>query len=330
MDKAGKTDELWSAARLCLKGAYSASAKSWVEDRDQLLDLGVPQVGDPKQLLEFLHYHMRERLGVGNQPIYHVFSALIVASDEETNRGLAEHDFTDSPLIDTVTEALENKSSTPLQKSTIFILVKLDKHLFGTDEAFKSRGIASRFVIAWSSAIRGFLRDPSPTCGVKKAAVLVLLAIARLPSLRVHLPKEQWALLEHFPLITLHNPPSLQRCLKEKGIFPFLKSITDSRAPSLWLAMLWVMHSHLSPEVRQQVREGTLEIKKESPYDLQTYATMLDSHLNRLEARIAGLDSLDRAVPGLREIHQQTQRAKELLNAIRVQGTGGGRINVSS
>ena len=91
-----------------------------------------PQVGDPRQLLKFLRYHMKERMGIGSLPAYHVFSALVVASNEEADRGLASYDFTDSPLVDTVIEALGNKAFTPLRKSTIFLVFRHMRVFWGS------------------------------------------------------------------------------------------------------------------------------------------------------------------------------------------------------
>ena len=282
-----------------------------VGDLDQLPELDVPQVGDPRQLLKFLRYHMNERTGVGSQPIYHVFSALVVASDDETDRGLASYNFTDSPLVETVIKALENKAFTPLRKLTIFVLVKLDNHLFTTDGAFNGQKKASRFVTAWSSAIHEFLGDP--TYRVEQAVLRVLFAIAHLPFLREHLPKERWALIEYFPKDMYGNPP-LQRCLEDPDIFPYLKPITESRASYFWLAMLWIMHPHLSKEVREQLEEETREVAGgESFRDLQSYIAMFDLYLTNLKAQIDKLDPLHQTASTRRAKLERLTQAKNSL-----------------
>ena len=314
MDKAERKQELWSTARLCLQGAYGSITVAHFGDPDQLLKLGVPHVGDPKQLLEFLHFHMQERADVRSQPIHHVFSALIVASNQETDDGLATHSFVNSPLIDTTIEALENKAFVPLQRSTIFVLVKLDNHLFATDEAFRDPRRASRFVAAWSSAIHELLGDLSL---IHQTTILkVLFAIAHLPCLREHLPRERWSLIGQFPHIRYLNPP-LQRCLEDTSIYPFLK-IVDPDTSSLWLAMLWIMHYHLSPEVREQLEEETRKIAAgDDFYDLESYLKLFDSYLSNFKTQIEGLDPLDRAASLLRGKRERLIKSKQRLTSIR-------------
>ena len=299
-------NELWLPARLCLRGAYSANPAD------------VPQVGDPKQLLIFLRYHMQKRAIFGSRPIRWVFAALVVASNEETERGLAAHSFTDPLFIDTTIEALEHKDFTPLRKSAIFLLVKLDSQLFTTDEAFKDPNRASRFVTAWSSAIHEFLGDNSPPHQVEKAVLKVLLAIAHLPCLREHLPKERWSLLKHFPHIMISNPPPLQRCLKDPDIFPFLKSVTDPRSPPPWLGMLWMMYHHLSPEVRNQLERETRAIAEGQYFhQLTSYIRMFDLYLGNLETRINELDQWDQATSDLQARQERVEVAKSRLISIR-------------
>ena len=261
---------------------------------------------------------MQERASVGIQPVRYVFTALAVASNEETDSGLATHDFTDSLFVETTIEALEHQDFTLLRKSAIFVLAKLDNHLFSTDEAFQDRERASRFVAAWSSAIREFLGDPSPTHQVEKAVVKVLLAIAHLPCLREHLPKERWTLLKHFPHIMLSNPPPLQRCLKDPGIYPFLKTVMDPRSPPPWLGMLWMMYHHLSPEVRKQLERETREIAAgQYFYQLTSYITMFDAYLTNLATRIGALDQLDQAASDLQAKRERMVQAKGRLILIR-------------
>ena len=279
----------------------------------------MPPIGDPKLLLKFLHFHMQERATIGSRPIYHVFSALVNASNEETDRGLAAYDFTDPLFIDTTTEALEDKNFTLLRKATIFVLPRLDNHLFVTDKAFGDDQKASRFVKSWSSAIHEFLQDSTPTEQVErkdhrieKAVVKVLLAIAHLPCLRVHLPKERWTLLKHFPHIMVANPPPLQRCLSDPDISPFLNSIMDAGQASPWLGMLWMKYDDLSPEVRKQVEESTRKIAVgEHPHHFGLYTKMFDAYIGNLEGQLRKLDPLAQAAANIQRKRDQTAKARE-------------------
>ena len=304
MNHVSHNDALWPAARLSMQGAYAGT-------KDEL-----PRVGDPTQLLEFLHYHMSpERWdNVGYLPIHYVFSAIAIASTEETHRGLAAHNgFPDPLFIDTTIRALENKDLKHFRKSTIFVLAELDNHLFTTENAFTDPDRASRFVRAWSSAIHDLLGDP--TYLVEKVVVKVLLAIAHLPCLRDHLPKERWSLVLHFPHISSANPPPLQRCLKDTTIIPFLKRTMSPRLP--WLGMLWMMYPRLSEGVMLQLLEETREIVSErGSFHLDPYLLMFDAHLERLQAQINELDHLDQAASNLRAKRESMVDAKERLVSI--------------
>jgi len=290
-----------------MQGAYTSSMSN------------VPQIGDPKPVLEFLHHHIHlapeKRAKVGDRPIHHVFSAFALASNEETHRGLAGYDFSDPLYIGTMIEALENKEFKGLRKSTIFMLSELDNPLFTTDKAFGDQATAKRFVLAWSAAIHEFLGDP--THWVEKVVVKVLLAIANLPCLRVHLPKERWNLIQHFPYIMNANPPPLQRCLKDTNILPFLKGLLDVRSLSPWLGMLWTLYSRLSKDVRNQLEKDTQEIASgQGLSHLGSCVSMFDGYLKTLKTQIDALEPLDQAALDLRVRFETTEKAKKRLEAV--------------
>jgi len=304
---------LWKPARHCMQGAYTSSMSN------------VPQVGDPKPVLDFLRHHTPLPQGANVdqwQPIHHVFSAFALASNDETHLGLAGYNFSDPDFINTTIDALENKDFKGLQKSTIFMLSELDDQLFTTDKAFRDRGTAERFVLAWSAAIHEFLGDP--THRVEKVVVKVLLAIANLPCLRVHLPKERWILVQHFPYIMNANPPPLQRCLGDKNIFPFLKGVLvlpaqqlDIRSLSPWLGMLWMLYHRLSKEVRNQLEEDTREIASgQGFFHLGSCVSMFDVYLTTLKTQVNALEPLDQAALDLRVRLETTEKAKKRLETV--------------
>jgi len=315
MDHVNHNDALWEPARLSMQGAYTGTK------------VDVPQVGDPKQLLEFLHHHMspQQRANVGFWPIHHVFSALALASNEETHRGLATYDFSDPRFIDTTTEILEktvapqNKDFKPIRKSTIFVLAELDKYLFTTEKVFADPKKASDFVLAWSTSIHEFLGDP--THQVEKVVVKILLAIAHLPCLRVHLPKERWSLIQHFPYVMNANPPPLRRCLQDTTIVPFLKKTVDTWSQSPWLGMLWMMYRYLSEGVREQLEKETRGIAHgQGFFHLDPYLSLLDTSLKNLQTQINKLDHLDQASSDLWVKRESMVRAKKRLLSIREEG----------
>jgi hypothetical protein len=309
MDRVDNNAQLWAPAQVCLRGAYSAGTSD------------VPRVGDPKPLLKFLRYHIKERARFASQHIYHVFCALVVAHDEDTDRGLAAYDFTDPPFIDTMIAALEDKDFTFFRQSAIFLLANLDSNLFITDKAFRDAKRAFRFVHAWSSAVHEFLADPSPTHLQETTVVKVLLAIANLPCLRKHLPRERWTLIEHFPFVMLENPPPLQRCLRDPTIIPFLEPIAGTKTPIPWLEMFWVMYHNLSPEVRTQLEEQSKKIAAGAhPYRLQACASRLDAYIKNLDNQISKLDKVDQAASNLQAKRRLTVQTKDRLRSIQNQG----------
>ena len=311
MGRVNHNDALWVPARLSIRGAYAAAKSE------------APRVGDPRQLLEFLYYHMERRDSLGDGPIHHGFSALVLASNEETHRGLAAYDFSNPLFIKTLIAALGNKDFRLLRKSAVFLLAELDEYLFTTENAFtdpKNPGRASDFVHAWSGAVHEFLGDP--THQVEKVAVKVLLAIANLPSLRVCLPVERWSQwIQHFPYIINANPPPLQRCLVNATIIPFLKQTVSGWSQSPWLAMLWMMHHDLSEEVRTQLEEETRKIVSEGSYlRLDPYLAFFDVSLKKLQTQIDQLDPLDRTTSDLWAKREIMVQARGCLLSIRKEG----------
>ena len=302
-------DRLWEPARLSMKGAYSST--KWV-----------PPTGDPKDILDFLRFHISQRNIVGDEPVYYAFRSIAINPSPDKRRALAAYEnldtpfFTDTIFIDTMTKLLSNKDYTPLQRMSLFILPELDNPLFTSEAAFSDNGRASAFVRAWSTAIGEFPHEAmSPQ--VEAAGVKVLLAIANLPCLRIHLPPERWNLAYKFPIILYSQSPSMQRCIENPDILPSIKQSTSVTGPLGWLGMLWMKYHSLPDEVRGQLEAETRAIGFSSRhYDLNSYVSLFNHELKRLHAIIEGLKPLDHSVPGRRDELDAMMRAKDRLVGI--------------
>lgn len=295
-------DRLWTPARLAMKGAYSSTD-------------GVPPTGDLKDILDFLLHQISPPPGVTipNEPVYHAFRSIVINAGVETHRGLAAYGFDIPFLIDAMIQLLSNKVHIPLQRMSLLILPELDGLLFKSEAAFKDGDRAERFVKAWSTAVNQFLHGAAvPQTDV--ASVKVLLAIANLPCLRGYLLPEHWNLVYKFPIILYSDSPSMQRCIENPDILPFIKKPTDDTSTLGWLGMLWMKYHSLSKEVRGQLEAETRAIGS-SPrhFDLDSYTSMFSWELDRLQARINGLEPLDLSVPGLRSELDEMTRARDRL-----------------
>lgn len=305
-DRLWGNDRLWEPARLAMKGAYSST--KWV-----------PPTGDPKDILDFLRFHISQREIVGDEPVYYAFRSIVINPSPDKRRALAAYKnldtpfFTDTIFIDTMTKLLSNKDYMPLQRMSLLILPELDNPLFTSEAAFSDTRRASAFVRAWSTAIDESLHEATHP-RIEAAGVKVLLAVANLPCLRIHLPPERWDLAYKFSIILYPQSPPMQRCIENPDILPFIKQFTGVTGPLGWLGMLWMKYHSLSDEVRKQIEAETRAIGF-SPrhYDLDSCVSQFDFELGRLRAIIQDLKPLDQSVPGWRDELDAMTRAKDRL-----------------
>ena len=295
---------LWEPARLLMKGAYSST--EWV-----------PPTGDPEKILDFLHHHILQRAAAGDEPIYYAFRSIVIGPNEEKRRALGTYSLGNpsfiNAIIDIMIQILQNKDNVTLQKTSLLILPELDNILFRSEATFSDEQ-ASNFVKAWSTAINELLRESKNEPHIEAAGAKVLLAIANLSRLRGHLGQEQWDLVYKFTTALYSHSPSMERCIRNSDILPFIKQSAGVDGKRGWLGMLWLKYHSLSDKVREQLEVETREIGS-SPnyYDLDSYVDLFDYELKRLRAIIKTLEPLGRSVTGRRAELDAMERAKDRL-----------------
>ena len=304
-----RDDRLWNSARLLIKGAYSS--KEWV-----------PPTENPKEILDFLHFHisLSQRTTFDDDSIHRAFRSLVIAPSAEKRRAVAKYGFDSTLFIDVIIQLLQNKDHVGLQRVSLLVLPELDDIFFTSEAAFNDPGRAESFVTAWSTAINEFLHEP-PMVHFQVAGVNVLLAIANLPCLRIHLPTSLWDLAYKFNAVLYLDSPSMQRCIQNPDILPFIKKSPDATRPLAWLGMLWIKYHSLSAEVRGQLEAETLAISSDQRhYNLDSHVSLFDAELKRLREKIGILEPLDQSVPRFQADLDAMERAKVRLVAIRKEG----------
>ena len=303
-------DRLWKSARLTMKGAYSST--EWV-----------PPTGDPKEILDFLHFHISptQRETTGGEPIYHAFRSIAIGTSAGTRCDLSAYNFGGPFFIDAMVQFLSNKlDHIRLQRMSLLILPELDNLVFTSEAAFGDPESASKFVNAWSTAVDEFLRGETDPL-IEAAAVETLLSIANLPCLRVHLRPEHWDLAYKFTIILYSDSPSMKRCIQNPDILPFIKESAGNNGALGWLGMLWMKYPSLPNEVLEQLEAETREIGSGLRYfDLDSYVSMFDSELKRLQTIIEGLEPMDRTVSGLRSDLDTMTRTRDRLVDLQKEG----------
>ena len=303
MDLVRNDVRLWEPARLLMKGVYSST--EWV-----------PPTGDPEKILDFLHHYISQRATVGDEPIYYAFRSIIIRPNAGKRHaleayGLSNPSFIDA-IVDVIIQVLQNKDNMTLKRASLLILPELDSILFKSEVTFGGDK-ASNFVKAWSTAISELLHEPTDS-NIEAAGAKILLAIADLPCLRGHLSQEQWGLVYKFPTALYSHSPSMERCIRNPHILPFIKQSAGIAGKLGWLGMLWLKYHSLSDEVRKQLEAETREIGS-SPrhFELDSYVNLFDHELKRLQAIIQKLEPLNQSVPGRRAELDAMGRAKGRL-----------------
>jgi len=311
MGLAENDHRLRPSAAVSMNGAFSPTAR-------------VSHVDDLKAVLDFLHHHIssQQRGTFGDEPIYHAFRA-IDSSDAASRRGLARYDFTSPLFIHTITQVLANKDYKDLQEIAIVILPELDSQLFTSDRGFRDPGKAKAFVDAWWAAVEN-CRTYKPR-RVDRAAAQVFFAIVDSPCLRVHIPPDAWDIADNFHYIREANPPSLQRCMQNSDLLPFVKQASPDVGLPFWMHMLWMMHHSLSREVLDQMEKETREsILREcevigavpvfTPTGCcESWISMFDRYLKAWNKELGNLDPSDQAVLGLQASQKLVIEARKRL-----------------
>ena len=309
-------DPMWESARLSMRGAFSPIAR-------------VPQVGDLKMVLDFLHHHLssQRRIASGDEPIYHSFRAIASSPGAGICRGLTLYDFTSPLFIGVITQALSNKGYRGLQEMAIIALSELDSQLFTSDKAFKDRGKARNFVASWWTAVESC--STSKLQQVDRATAQVFFAIVNLPCLREYIPPEAWDITDTFHYILEANPPSLQRCTQNSELLAFVKQVSPKVGLPSWMALLWMKHDSLPKDVLDQMEEETRKtVYKECETNgeatlitrtryCKTWISISNGYLTDWEERLGNLDPSDQAVPGLQARRDSAIKARERLIEIR-------------
>lgn len=300
---------MWEAADLSMRGTHSSTET-------------VPPVGDLQDILDFLRFHVSpQKISAASEdPIYHAFRSIVLDSSAGKRRKLAACTyFGSSSFIDALIQLLGRRDHKLLQKTTLLILPELDDVLFAS-KALDDPKRAKGFVSAWSTAIDEFIEEVTPP-EIEVAGVLVLLAIANSQSLRALLPSERWRLAYSFPNILYLDSPSMERCIQNPDILPFIKA-PDTNINALgWLGMLWMNYHDSSDEVRRQLEDESRAIcSGPRHYDLNTHASLFDVELERLQAKIDKLQPLDQSALPLRSRLDEMKRAKDRLLEIQNEG----------
>ena len=286
---------IWPAARLAIHGAYK-------------LDDFFPQVDDLRSVFDFLGYYLRLATRGDEEGNQSDWELLRLARRQEESRGdvdegirCALRALTDQSIpathwdnggvnlvLRSIRYAFQGPLPSQLSEVALSILpLVCDRwcniqSVVATSEVGSHRGNQTSTI------------DVGLTNGVRSILLEVLFQMVGSPHLRQHVTiVDQRRPLELFVLVQEYCEP-LRGCLENPDLVDKILGGDDPDAVAAWLAILWLNHGELIPQVREKVETITLEATRgERRAILDMCLQIMDSGLETIN------DELRKAEDGL-------------------------------
>jgi hypothetical protein len=295
----------WAAARLAMDGAYN-----W----DQFL----PWVEDPSHILAFLNHHF-DLVTKSDEdwelPIQNCLRALAYASGPSTIDALSKFDPTQPLFVRGVSYTYQDARPFQLRKAALFFLPLIGDRWFNAPEPIMEGDQMRKFCTDWASSVEGI----EHTFDVQKAILAVLFGMINSPQWRPHIVPSKWRLLEYFTSVPDDSQP-LRRCLDNPDLMDAIRDVDNPSAMVLWLAMLWLKYTELTPVVKEQLEAATKELVRGSrKTDLDMYLALVGVELKKAEEKLMEHNSwsTDSAAIELRKKIDCLRESKEMLSSIK-------------
>jgi len=298
-------EKKWDASRLTMYGAYK-----W--------DKFLPWVEEPRDILVFLdhHFDLATRGGQNHdEPIQNALRALAYASSSTTTEALKLFNPTEPSFVRGICYVFQDDKPFQLRKAALFFLPLIADRWFNTPHPIMEPDQMRSLCVDWASAVDGI----EHTYDVQRATLAVLFGMINSSHWRPHIVVEKWKLLEYFTSVPDDSQP-LRRCIDNPELMEAIKNVDNPAAMVLWLAILWLKHKELIPEVREQLETVTKEVAQgRRRTDLDMYLSVMDSELRKAEDALTQYNtwSTDPAAIALRTKIDNLQQARASLVALK-------------
>ena len=281
------TDQDWEAARLALHGAFQLIA-------DNL----IPWVGEPKEVLKFLDYHLGLQ-GAGEDHKVSIAAALVATSSHQDGRP--------SPLV---AQCIRNfncaspsfikgmrsmiHSSTPGQTRScaILSLALMSDQWFNSPVPVMKPEEMSEFCERLAQFVVNDSRLPVTTW---RGFFCILFGMLRSSEWRNHIDTRLWSLLAHWTLVD-DEEGSLKWCLQNAvELLEFTRRLPNGEGFKWWYGTLWFHFDKLDPTVRGEVERIAKDmLSGDGLSDLNLYLNLIDQEMERTRRELDGMTGNNR------------------------------------
>ena len=300
-------DWLWHPARISLSGAFKS-------------DFTAP-VSDPSGLLSFIHYHfeLRDRGMVQDGPIEDALCVLAFGSIGDVPKEVAKSNFTNQAAFRGLRHALRENGPYLVKRACVFLLSFLDDQLFTAGRGF-SEDEAKDLVNGWAHSAK-IAVDTKVHEELAQMALTTLMSLLNSPFWRKFIPPERWDFLKFVG--TLDDPKlprSFYSCLRNKEIVPHLGQVVNKEALLTWLVILWTKYPDISPVVKTQLEDETIEIARgPRANNILEYISIMEGEMGRIGKKVKAYYnwSFEQEVVELRSRQSSLREAYQRLCWIR-------------
>jgi len=280
---------------------------------------------DAQHIITFLNYHLESALEGSwkhDEPIQDAFCALAHTSDTITAEALRQFDPTIPWFVCGISYTFQDAKPLKLREAALLFLPLISDRWFNSRFPIMDPIQMSNFFMNWASAVE----DVEKTPAVQKAALSVLFGMVNSPHWRPYIVPEKWMLLRSLMSVPDDLQP-LCRYLNNSELMEEIKKVDNPMALVLWVEILWLKYTQLSPKMQIRLEVITKEIaqnEKEAGLDLSQsnvnqYLTNTTLELGKVEDALKPytIGSTEPIAIALREKAGNLQQALRALNAIR-------------
>jgi len=279
------TDQHWEAARLAIHGAFQDNA----EDTP-------PTVGEPKELLKFLGYHLGLQ-GAGEDhgsSINFALDAIIIRSsgyraDPLTVEWISNFNHAGPSFANGMRSIMHPDNTLNLRLAATGLMgITSDQWFDPTVPIVESEGMSE-----FCEHLATFIIDDAPNGRfIQMCGVAVLFGMLRSPEWRKHIVTRLWSLLAYCTQIE-EDKESFRWCLRNAiELLEFTRGLPDGEGMKWWYGTLWFHYDKLGTTARDEVEKIAEDMSLgDGILDLGLYLNLIGQEIARTRQEVDQLRS---------------------------------------
>jgi len=282
------TDQHWEAARLAIHGAFQRSIGDFV----------IPLVGEPKEILKFLDYHLGLQ-GTGEDHSSSIALALeATLSELDDNRpgplvaaSIRNFDCASPSFVRGMCSIMHSSAPPSLPWQAIDFIAIIPDRWFNSPVPVMEPEEMSEFCehLAVSMIDYGVFLPLTMRSGLS-----IFFGMLRSSEWRKHIVNRSWRMLAHCTLVE-EEQESFRWCLQNATeLLEFTRQLPDGEGLKWWYGTLWFHFDKLDPTIRGEVERIARDMSLgDGLSDLRLYLNLIDQEVAKTRREMDGLTNED-------------------------------------